>query len=235
MTLYSFNSVYYSGLDTTVFLNDTLLDEIVNIQFQLVENALPLYDYADYSFKTVVKGTRIVQGTFSINFTPEDAVLKALRPATAQKQTSPVPSTPTEAIFPSTVDIQSLLGMSNEQLTDTANKLRNEYWLLETPSLTEEDIEKLVSVNAPYFGTTPSILVIKYLNKSFDYDQIRPVDADDVTLKSDLNPADYSISQEKTTLTIVDVHITGAGQAIDDSGKNLLNVYNFVGKDLLLS
>jgi hypothetical protein len=63
-----FPSDYFTGCDTAILFGDTFIDEIVNLQFSIQEQVLPLYGYADYRFRSIAHGNRIVTGSFTINF-----------------------------------------------------------------------------------------------------------------------------------------------------------------------
>lgn len=71
-------SAYYSGLDVSMYFNEVYMDEIVQLQFQEVEQARPLYGYADYVFRKISRGSRLVQGTFTINFKESAYIPKLL-------------------------------------------------------------------------------------------------------------------------------------------------------------
>lgn len=64
-----FGSEYFSNADVKLYFGDIWVDEITSIAFQLQEEVLPIYGYNSYTFDTVARGKRILQGSFSINFT----------------------------------------------------------------------------------------------------------------------------------------------------------------------
>lgn len=63
-----FPSEYFSGGDIKIYFEDTFLDECTMLQFVLAEQVLPIYGYNSYTFDDVLRGNRIIQGTFRINF-----------------------------------------------------------------------------------------------------------------------------------------------------------------------
>lgn len=63
-----FNSDYYTGADVRIYFGDIWVDEINNLQFTLQENVAPIFGYASYTWDRVARGTRQIQGSFTINF-----------------------------------------------------------------------------------------------------------------------------------------------------------------------
>ena len=60
---------YFSSLDTDVYFGDSLIDEMVAIDFTIAEPKLPIYGYNSFYPNRIVSGRRTLQGTFAINFT----------------------------------------------------------------------------------------------------------------------------------------------------------------------
>lgn len=52
-----------------IYLGDVLIDEITSLGIKVEQRKMPIYGYADQLFTKVSKGTVLVQGTFTINFT----------------------------------------------------------------------------------------------------------------------------------------------------------------------
>ncbi len=63
-----FSEDYFSGADVNIFFGDVWVDEAISLQFGVSEKVLPIYGYQSFVFDTVVRGQRIVQGSFGINF-----------------------------------------------------------------------------------------------------------------------------------------------------------------------
>lgn len=74
----SFASNYYSGLDMSCYFDNIFMDEIVQLQYQEVENVRPNFSYADYTYRSATHGTRLVQGSFAINFKEAGYMYKLL-------------------------------------------------------------------------------------------------------------------------------------------------------------
>lgn len=67
---------YYSALDGELYFGNIFIDEVTNINWQLQQQALPIYGYNSYTFDDLAVGNRIIQGQFSINFTEENLLMK---------------------------------------------------------------------------------------------------------------------------------------------------------------
>lgn len=63
-----FRADYFSGADVRIYFGDIWVDEITGLQFTLQEQVAPIYGYASYTWDKVARGTRLIQGSFRINF-----------------------------------------------------------------------------------------------------------------------------------------------------------------------
>lgn len=61
--------VFFSGAEGELLPNNGLVDEVVQIQFTVQQNVMPLFGYNSYVYDEVAVGSRVVQGALSINFT----------------------------------------------------------------------------------------------------------------------------------------------------------------------
>lgn len=60
---------YYSSLDADILFGGVFIDEVVNISWQVQQNAMPIFGYNSYTFDDIALGARFIQGTFTVNFT----------------------------------------------------------------------------------------------------------------------------------------------------------------------
>lgn len=60
---------YFSNIDADVYFGDKKIEDIVEIQFSVEEQKLPIFSYNKFYADVIVPGQRIVQGTFILNFT----------------------------------------------------------------------------------------------------------------------------------------------------------------------
>ena len=59
---------YYSSLDVEIYFGNIYIDEIVKIEYIINQNTMPLFGYNSYIYDQVVQGSRMVQGSFVVNF-----------------------------------------------------------------------------------------------------------------------------------------------------------------------
>ena len=78
-----FSSEYFSGADVKIYFGDIWVDEITSLAYQLGEEVLPIYGYNSYTFDTVARGKRLIQGSFAINFTSVGYLQQVLNNANA--------------------------------------------------------------------------------------------------------------------------------------------------------
>lgn len=57
---------FFGGADVFIYVNENLHEEISHIQYELREQALPIYSYASRVYDDLAVGTRIVQGAIKI-------------------------------------------------------------------------------------------------------------------------------------------------------------------------
>lgn len=86
------NKRYFSSLDAEIYFGDILIDEIIEIAYDVSENVMPIYGYNSQTFDTLVTGTRLIQGQFTINFTKSGWVVECIN------------------------KLKTILGTSNEQI-----------------------------------------------------------------------------------------------------------------------
>lgn len=241
-----FDTSYYNGLDVRVMLGEFVLAEVVGLSYEVMEQATPIYGYASYTFKQVVRGTRLIRGQFTINFKQSGYIVwlvnryKALQSGDLpteefRRQFSLSALRAGETNLPAIrQDIQRAVELSlksrSDELTPLIEALRTHFW-------GESAFSSNLSVSyAPLFssGDVSLRLLIAYgdpqlkdsrglfLQKPLPYPQGRSV------LSESNSRAELFQAEE-----LVDVHIAGYSKAIDDSGRNLLEQYQFFAKDIL--
>lgn len=62
------NDRYFSGVQTSMFIGDTWVDDIVELNYRVSHNRSPVYGYGSQHFDFVPKGTILVEGNFTVNF-----------------------------------------------------------------------------------------------------------------------------------------------------------------------
>jgi hypothetical protein len=86
----SFDSTYWSGQDVKVFANDIFIDEAIQINYQIMEQARPYYGYASYYPNRIHHGSRIITGELSYNFKKNGVIFSLLNLLKSQTSVSSV-------------------------------------------------------------------------------------------------------------------------------------------------
>lgn len=73
---------YYSSLDADILFGGLFIDEVVSINWQVQQNAMPIFGYNSYTFDDIAVGSRLVQGTFTVNFTEANYLTRVLQTMT---------------------------------------------------------------------------------------------------------------------------------------------------------
>lgn len=60
---------YFSSIDAEIYFGDIFVDEVVSISYQTSQNAQPIFGYNSYIYDDIALGARMVNGSFTINFT----------------------------------------------------------------------------------------------------------------------------------------------------------------------
>lgn len=73
---------YYSSLDADILFGGIFIDEVVNITWQVQQNAMPIFGYNSYTFDDIAVGSRLIQGSFTVNFTEANYLSRVLKTMT---------------------------------------------------------------------------------------------------------------------------------------------------------
>ena len=242
-----FDTSYYNGLDVRVMLGDYVLSEVVGLSYELMENATPLFGYASYTYDRVVRGTRLIRGQFTINFKQAGYIVWLVNryltvasggqlSGTRRLQASITGLRKGESNLPAIRDdirraVQRRVKGQSDEIEHVVNALRTHFWGETSPS-GREDVPY-----APIFmqSDVPLRLFIAYadpqlkdargvfLQRPVDTVDGRPVVTSTVTGRAELFQAEE----------LVGVQILGYSKAIDDSGRNLLEQYQFIARDII--
>lgn len=75
---------YFSGTDAEIYFEEKYIDEVVQIQYQVQQNTMPLFGYNSYVYDQVARGSRIINGSFTINFTKANYLYDVLNVLSGQ-------------------------------------------------------------------------------------------------------------------------------------------------------
>jgi hypothetical protein len=145
-----FSNEYFSGADMHIYFGDIWVDEITDISFTLQEEVLPIFGYNSYTYDTIARGKRMIQGQFTLNFTSTGYLQQVLTHADAIEHALEV-GKQKKIVDPKYYEqykLDEILKLyGKESFEQIANEYEEALWGV------EEDNENtyLSPVNAPYF------------------------------------------------------------------------------------
>ena len=69
---------YYSMIDAEIYFCNYYVEDIMSINWQINQQTQPLFGYNSYIYDEVAQGSRIISGSFVINFTSPNYLMKLL-------------------------------------------------------------------------------------------------------------------------------------------------------------
>jgi hypothetical protein len=242
-----FPSDYFSGCDMAIYIGDTFIDEITGIQFSMQENILPIYGYADYRYRELVHGNRIVNGSFSINFKESAyiyAIMERLRRGKNNENLSGGLATNQEWTMKDVEQLYSEWMNKNKQSIPTGNydtfETLADYYehaLWGDPESTFSPLDMDFAVlmrerrTSPFFNV-PFTITITYGNVPGAFEARDNNTYRDVLKNKQYRPGSVLLPIEETVKTIVGVHLCGVSQSQDLSGNPCQEIYQFMAQDL---
>lgn len=210
-----FPSEYFSGGDIKIYFEDTFLDECTMLQFVLAEQVLPIYGYNSYTFDDVLRGNRIIQGTFRINFKDRGYLFGLL-----------------EHILEEKIDmIKDDVKNQDRMIAEDLDKLylyAEEGWSREFDFMSQKFEDAIWNrqsrkdtqrINEPFFPKKGFDIIITYgPYKRAEY--------------QDIEKYYQKFIGKGTVKAIYGVQLTSVQQIIDMSGKPIEEEYTFIAKDL---
>lgn len=255
-TLDTYYQTYWSGLDARIYANDIFLDDLVGLQYELQEAVMPLFSYADYTYRGVAHGARRVTGAFSLNYKRENYLFDLLHEL-EQPRAFPAAQSgdPEDRTF---------------QLAATGNATLEDFVALTSTGNTQKSGKarldpQLVSRSAAAFRTalwsrgsqlgTPTVptpteseLARRFSSQHSRFEIGKRFDLriSFGSLRRDVEPGavrqmsetgtfqNVPFSQQVFTETkLIGVALTGVSRQLDDSGRPVMESYTFIAQDLL--
>lgn len=221
---------YFSGSNVKVFFNDTWIPEIVGISYQLQESLQPIYGFNSYTFDRMARGSRIVQGQFSINFVGKGYLQNILKDLSSSQTTG------IQAIKPKIAglapEVKNLdLVTSTQDSKAKANlfdTLRLSYWGQETQDLPGITSEEYRFLDTHFYGGTSDSLKKTGFTIIIDYSP----DVDGVDFQNCLKGTGSGSSVYRTKRILNQVHIQSLSQTIGNDGQVIQEHYAFLAKDV---
>ncbi len=221
-----FSQEYFSGSDVNIYFGDIWLDEITALQISVQENVQPIYGYASYTSDAWARGTRLVTGSFRINFKESNYINAVLNLIEKRKESHKDFPQSQESLLKPPKNIEDALDELERSADSQAfNKLAKAYqraiWGEDTHSRVENQENDSYfypnSINPKLRKEGFSILINYGPSIEETYRQLRSGKPEDVNA---------------TVKSIVGVQLSAVTQVIDGSGQPIEEEYTFIAKDL---
>ncbi len=255
MSLYAFDNTkttthkeYFSGANVKVYFGDIWIDQLTSIQFELQEQISAIYGFHSYTFDKMARGSRIVQGAFTLNFTENGYLQTILNRLASEVRTANESDTYRDGFGSAanfaanrysaaqTIDQILAADSSSASYQDYIDSLKDSFW--GASSDTDMVNAGVIKDENPYFyanqnGYTDNPLRENGFNITIDFNP----EANDSDLirylqgTTDTNPASDA-SQYNTYCTIVGVHLGNVSVEIGNDGRPLTQRFQFLARDL---
>lgn len=222
-----FSNDYFTNADVSIYLGDIWVDEIVDFDFSMTEQIMPVYGYASYTADALIKGTRIIQGSFTINFKSTGYIEEVMRMRNPiqelyKEKGLTEPYSITQKGQYSLEEVLKKFGVKSFE--ELAADYERKIW---QPSDGEM---KSVNANRPYFNYIEDD---EMMDEGFEIKiSYGPKDVTNQSYKKYRNKE--LVRPNETVESLIGVQITGVQKAVSTSsqGAPVLERYTFVAKDL---
>lgn len=225
---------YFSGANVRVYFGNVWVDELTEISFSLQEQVAPIYGFHSYTFDRISRGSRMVQGTFSINFT-ENGYLKSILDLIERD----MQENRTELAVP---EMDNYIRSNNELETihdlleiddrgtylQQVSALKQSFWGSRETTGSIVPIKENDSYYYTQMGDGRSVLRENGFNILIDYSP----DANQKDFQDCLNDIASGRSSFQTYRNIIGVHIGSESQSVTNNGQVISQTYQFVAQDL---
>lgn len=227
---------YFSGANVKVYFGDVWVDQIQGISFTLQEQVAPIYGFSSYTFDRISRGSRMVQGQFTIHFTENGYMQSILNRISESFSTygTKAPAPPQDQYIGDINQLQTikdLLSIKDKQsYKNQMESLKASFWGNNAPS----DNSSIVSIkdNDSYYYTpgrdNNTILKDNGFNILIDYSP----DSNEKDFQDCLNNISTGQSSYQTYRSIIGVHIGSEAQSIVNNGQVIAQTYQFIAQDL---
>lgn len=222
-----FPESYFSGCDVSIYFGDVWVDEIVSMTFSLAEQIQPLYGYNSYVYDDVARGTRIIQGSFRLNFKEANYLQKVIeqcKKSTEDSRKFMTHITKREKFIPNP-DIYIDEDISPDQ------------YLAKLMLMDEDEVDRFFNAQRQTAWGSKSIIGDEYSQESFPHFDMSSNGLNIVVV---YGPEGIQGSHFSSTIRnvprafhkIIGVQITNSSQVISPDGQPVFEDYQFIAKDL---
>lgn len=229
-----FGSEYFAGADIRIYFGDIWIDEVTSLQFTLQEQVAPIFGYASYTWDKVARGSRYIQGAFSINFKESyylQQVLKSLSSEVGSDNTGNTTGFNTKT-WQSGLDIEALMKSNKQNFNDIADQFEESLWGASKNKDMNADIK--AREQDSYFYPVFKTGVDAKGNPTYLTDSQRNLTDNGFNILISYGPLNENngINTPETTHSLVGVQLTGVSQIIGGDGSPVQEQYTFIAKDL---
>lgn len=253
------SSTYYSGLDCRIYFNDIFVDELLSVQYTLQEAVAPLFSYASYTYDVLMHGARRVQGTFTMNYKREGYLFELLKSLEDAPETTVRNFNDSEAFRiarTGTATVETFLALAargGNIVRDERGNIKADPSLIRNLSRefetaiwnrggidgTEDRFSRefVRGLNERLSPQRPRFQVEGEFNISLQFGSIPFKHRIRNEHPGDKGQQERATSEENievgTLKRILGVALTGVESTIDNSGRNVLETYQFIARDVL--
>lgn len=239
-----FSKEYFSGAQVQIYFGDTFIEEAVALEYSMMENVAPIYGFASHTFDKVARGTRLVQGSFTINFTEAGYLQTVLDRLSNKMNTAEGKSTGVnkEDVVKTRWDNGSIVGMNIEQLMAledgdfeaVANLYENAIWGDEKNAKSKDFQYR--KDDTYFYPQNVDMTNTSYYQEMRDHgfnilvDFGRNIDLARVKCMDALGGADKN--KVRTKQTIMNVQLTSVSKQMGVDNRPVTETYGFIAKDI---
>jgi len=214
------DSTYYTGLDTSLYVDDIFVEEFLQISWQESQQETPLTNWNSYEATLIHSGARIVAGRVAVNL-KSPHYLKNLLSGLASFETRENPSVPKDK----SKEFSSQLGRSSPSNINTTEK---------------SSTRPLDNIYNRFYARIPEATHPVYSPEK-EHTITVIFGEDDGVKKALYSPEnefqDFSITKHKIHpypnpkgVKIVGVKFNEESYGVDDSGKPIVSLFSFIAK-----
>lgn len=221
-----FSSEYFSNADVKLYFGDIWVDDITAIQFTLQEEVMPIYGYHSYTYDAMLRGKRIINGSFSINFTTSNYLQKIIQHSQAIAYAIEQ-GEKTEVIDPSYYKDYNLAEILEKLGKNSFTQLAEEY----EKAVWGDDAEgrsPIVSAQSTYFRQNTYGFDVRIHYGTGEDSMMYPTDRFYAPSKEIAAHAPITVD----TLNGVQVHALSKSISTQDQGMPIQEHYAFMARDL---
>jgi len=238
---YMYGAKYFAGQNVKIFFGDIFVDEINALNFSLTEQVAPIYGYASNTWDAVARGTRLIEGSFSINFTEASYLYLTLTQLTKRlrqnitksesKDSASAPALFNPSSFKKNITLEQALSSKYSAQTSNFEKALwgaqdSEYEYMSRNNNRQKDTHFYpLYINAKKTVTGEETVYYESSHK-----ELRDHGFNILISYGGLDQNCFG--DGSTAHTLMNVQLTGVQQVIDGSGNPIEEVYTFIAKDL---